>query len=167
MLEIGGGEVCKAYPRPAVWPTDIQEKHGIALIQQTYEIRLDCTIKEALHGCRQPRREGEMRKVSEPRRGKSGRCRFFAPEEMQNDQLRISLHISACHTLQVMAEAGRLLSQGRRRESDEKLEEHGLSVCQLVGPSNMRHQVHVYNAAIAVCATSSWPLSNMQLTRLY
>ena len=63
MLELGDGEVGRAYLRPAVWTTDIQEKNAIALIRQTFEIRLDCTIKQALQGCRQPRTEERMRKV--------------------------------------------------------------------------------------------------------
>ena len=63
VLELGDGEVGRAYPRPAVWTMDIQEKYAIALIRQTFEIRLDCTIKQALQGCRQPRTVERMRTV--------------------------------------------------------------------------------------------------------
>ena len=60
---MGDGEMGAVYPRPAVWTTDIQEKHAIGLIRTTFDIRLDCTIKQALSGCRQPRTEGRMRQV--------------------------------------------------------------------------------------------------------
>ena len=71
-----GGDVCKAHPRPAVWTTDIQEKNAIALIQQTFDIRLDCAIKQALQGCTRRRREGDMRKVG----GLSGNAYLCAVE---------------------------------------------------------------------------------------
>lgn len=63
MLRTSSGDLCRAFPRPAVWTTDIQEKDAIALIQQTFDIRLDCMIKQVLQGCRRPRREAEMREV--------------------------------------------------------------------------------------------------------
>ena len=42
------------------------------------------------------------------------------------------VHISANPMLQMVAEAWRLCREGRQRESGEKLEEHGVSACQLV-----------------------------------
>lgn len=52
------------------------------------------------------------------------------------------MRITLSRMLQVVAEAWRLRREGRQRESDEKLEDHGLSACQLV-----RHQGLAFESA--------------------
>ena len=109
-----------AFATPAVWTTDIQEKHATALIQTTFEFRLDCTVKQALQGYRRRRTEESMGKVG-------GCCEAGMPdaieaqEEAQDDTLYF--------VLKVVAEARLLLRQGRETESGDKLEEH---VCPCV-----------------------------------
>ena len=55
--------MAQVYARPAARATDIQKKNALALIRQAFEIRLYCTVKNALQSCKNYRTELEMQKV--------------------------------------------------------------------------------------------------------